>query len=712
MKILRILYFFLFSTCIMFAQTSTEDADAVALADEMYGFGDKKDALDVYLQATKINPNNVRANFMAGKCYLETIEKPKAASYFMAAYKLNSKVDPDILYYIAKSYHYGNKFDSASAFYTMFKDEVASGKTVEPGHSKEETLSRIEKRLQECEAAKTKIKVKTAFALETVGDHINSEYAEYSPFVTSDETFMVFTSRRKGSTGNFKDVDNEFFEDIYYSKKTNGEWSDPVNFGPPINTQNHEACVGLSLDGKELYIYEESNGGDIYVSHQNADGTWAAPKNFSHKINTKYDEPSLCINKKKDLVFFSSDKPGGTGHLDLFYCEKKNGGDWGDPINLGAEINTTYNEDSPYYDDHTNTLYFSSSGLEGFGGYDVFKSVYDSVSHKWSKPENMGSPINTTDDDLYFMVSEGGKNGYYASARVDGKGEKDIYVINFLPDTNFVAIKKDSVLKDSLSKPPLNELLVGKNQQDNLEATANAKEPKTTNSKTGDSDKGNANKLNTTDSEDPDALGKEYTFKIKSIDKVTKQKLPFSDVEVVNSKGKVVFRGKTDENGEITAVVPNSKDKYFDISSVAKDYMYTSKKVNVGDKSQYDVNVDMNKLEIGYVEVLRHVYFDFNKSNLKPESFPELDKIVKVMKQNPYLKLEVNGHTDNQGSHEFNIGLSQRRAEAAMHYLVSKGVPAARLKAKGYGETRPIASNDDEIEGRELNRRTEVEVIK
>ncbi|HTF82189.1 MAG TPA: OmpA family protein, partial [Cytophagales bacterium] len=551
-----------------------------------------------------------------------------------------------------------------------------------PNHTKEQLNHKIEKRVKECEFSKNNIKKRTTFRTKNLGDHINSEYAEYSPFITSDESFIVFTSRRKGSTGNMKDVDNEFFEDIYYSKKESGEWTTPVNFGPPINTNFHEGCVGLSLDGKELYVFEETNGGDIYVSHKNADGTWTAPKNFSHKVNSKYYEPSLCVNQHKSMAIFSSNKPGGKGSLDLYYCLKDKKGDWTEPINLGDNINTEYSEESPYYDDHTNTLYFSSSGLEGFGGYDVFKSVYDSVKHTWSKPENMGSPINTTDDDLYFVVSEGGKRGYYSSVRQDGLGEKDLYMVEIFSDTNFAVVHEDSVKKnqDAKDKKTLSKLLVGSNQ-DSSQVTK--------------------------------AVVKEHVLKILIYDHQTKKGLSNADVEVLDSDGKVVFSGKTNDKGELLARITNKGDKFYDVSSVAPSFMYTSKKIEVSsDVSEYDANVDMHKLEVGYIEVLRHVYYDFNKSTLRPESYPELDKLVKVMTQNPYLRLEVNGHTDNIGGHEANIQLSQKRAESVVTYLISKGIAPTRLVAKGFGETKPIASNDDEEEGRELNRRTEVEVIK
>jgi outer membrane protein OmpA-like peptidoglycan-associated protein len=271
----------------------------------------------------------------------------------------------------------------------------------------------------------------------------------------------------------------------------------------------------------------------------------------------------------------------------------------------------------------------------------------------------------------------------------------------------------------STSTKKVSELLVGDNKENaekGEDTVNNSEESSNTNSLIDR--KTTTNVVN--DAQDAENSGKskpikvpKHTLKIKTIDDETKQGLPDADIEVVDSKGNVLFKGKSDQNGEAVVTVDNNGDKFYEVNAVHPDYMYKSNKIKVSDNvDEYSAIVNPHKIQIGYIEVLRHVYFDTDKSTLKPESFLELDKVVKVMNQNPYLKLEVNGHTDNVGTHDYNISLSQRRAEAVVHYLTSKGVSGKRLIAKGFGETRPIATNDDEEEGRELNRRTEVEVIK
>ncbi|MFN8436913.1 MAG: OmpA family protein [Cytophagales bacterium] len=697
----------------------TPDQEAVNLGMEMYGFGDKKDALDVFIQAVDLNENNADANYMAGVCYLETVHKHKSIPYLKKAYSVNPNIEYDVLYLIGKGYQIDNQYDSAIVYFNKFKEGVEAGKLKDDKHTKEQLLAKVAKRNEECEYSKEILRHKTPYKVKPLSKSVNTEYPEYSPFLTADENTLVFTSKRKGSTGNFKDVDNEFFEDIYITIRKDTTWSEPHNLGAPINTKNHEGCVGISPDGKDIYVFEESNGGDIYISSRSDTG-WTKPKSFSHKINSHYYEPSLCINHKKDMVFFSSDRAGGKGKLDLYISHKNAKGEWETPINV-SDLNTPEQEDSPFFDDHTNTLYFSSAGHKGLGGYDIFKTHYDSLNHKWSTPENMGSPINTPDDDIYFVVSEGGKRGYFSTVRDEGEGDKDIYVVEILPDTNALTTK-DTLAKDSLAQA---DSLARLQQLANAKSNKNSLTDGENSSNQNDNESGNANNLNGStkngknknnggNEDGSDAILKTFTFNVKTKDRENKNDLENVDVEIVDANGKVLYKGKTNKNGEITATIPNKKgNKHYDITAVSKGHMFTSEIVKLDEtKDSYDVSLNMRKLEVGYVEVLRHVYYDFNKSTLKPESFNELDKVVKLLTQNPYLHLKINGHTDNVGSHEFNISLSQRRSQSVIDYLVSKGINPTRLKAKGYGETKPIASNDDEEEGRELNRRTEVEVIK
>ncbi|MBC7863580.1 MAG: PD40 domain-containing protein, partial [Bacteroidia bacterium] len=241
-----------------------------------------------------------------------------------------------------------------------------------------------------------------------------------------------FTSRRPGSTGNKTDAYAEYFEDIYESTLNGTTWSTPKNLGAPVNSENHDACSGLTAEGHTLLIYRPGKTfltGDIYSC--DFDGTkWSAPVALDKEVDSdKWQEPSACYSPDGNTLYFSSNRPGGFGGKDIYYVEKLPNGKWGKTLNLGPQINTPYDEDAPFIHPDGKRLFFSSTGHENMGGYDVFYSVIDS-NLTFSKPVNMGYPLNTVDDDIYFVVTGNGNTGYISSDREGGLGEADIYKVN------------------------------------------------------------------------------------------------------------------------------------------------------------------------------------------------------------------------------------------------------------------------------------------
>ncbi|MBY0427357.1 MAG: hypothetical protein K2Q22_17105, partial [Cytophagales bacterium] len=425
-----------------------KDVDAVSLADEMYNFGDKKDALDVYVQALQYNPNNVRANFMIGMCYLETINKDKSVPYFQKAYELNPKISYEIFYLIGKGFHYGNKFDEAIDSYTKFIQETNNSTDIPKEVSKPSLIKKAQKKIAECQNAKSYFKAPRNVNIKLLGEEINTPYPDYAPVITPDENILIFTSRRQGTTGKKKDRDNEFFEDVYISQRTDSIWGYAKNLGEPINTEIHDGSIGISPDGKELYLYKEDNGGDIYSSVKDKDGKWSKPKAVSGKVNTKYNEPSICFSSDGNFMFFSSSRKEGRGGLDIYMSRKDKKGKWGDPINLGAMVNTEYEEDCPYFEVKDSTLYFSSNGHDNIGGYDIYKSVLK--NGVWSKPENLGVPVNTTDDDIYFVISGDGRHGYFSSVSDRGFGDKDIYMLDLTRADEIIQVDEQPKVDSTL----------------------------------------------------------------------------------------------------------------------------------------------------------------------------------------------------------------------------------------------------------------------
>lgn len=656
------------------AGSQTPDEHLVQVGDEMYNFGDIKDARDVYVQAASLNPSNITANFKAGKCYLETIHKDQALPYLIKAYELDRKVSPNILYMIGRAYHLGYKFNEAIDYYRKYIEFVNSGSNAKTKKYESQKTSR---RIEECETAIQLVNEQPlTVEIENLGDSVNTEFPDYGPVITSDNKTLYFTSRRIGSTGDTKDKDNEFFEDIYATRRNGIGWTRPVNPGKPVNSALHESCLGISPDGKTLYLYIDNDQfiGDIFSTSEMSDGTWSTPKPLNRNINSPYNiESSMCLSPEGKTLYFSSDKPGGIGGKDIYYSKAKKNGEWELPVNLGYDINTEFDEEGPFLALDGKTLYFSSKGHRGMGGYDLFKSVYDSISDKWSPPENLGFPINSTDDDVYFTLSGNGKFGYYASVKQGNKGDLDLYKIH-MPEENIQKI-------ETVSKP-INE--VGP-----VELNPSPKEP-------------------------ANPVGK-VEILVSSFDNETKKPIDVTVSITQKETGSKLWNGLTHE-GQVQIDGTKFGSGVFLAILEKSDYLFKELEIRLPDKSQEKTiikkKVFLQPLKPGAKTVLRNIYFDFDQSVIKPSSKAELNKLLETLRSNPNIKVEIGGHTDSKGSYEYNKALSEARAKAVARWLSDHGVNISRVVAKGYGEETPIASNDDEEEGRELNRRIEFLILK
>ncbi|MBC7451117.1 MAG: PD40 domain-containing protein, partial [Cytophagales bacterium] len=480
--------------------------------------------------------------------------------------------------------------------------------------------------------------------IDNASEVINSEYDEKSPSITADGRTLIFTSRRPNTTGGKIDpVDGFYYEDLYQSTKVNGKWTAPIDIGNGINTEKHDACVAISPDGMELIIYRNSgnDGGDLYVSTLNG-SIWNIPKKYGKTINTNDWEPSASITADEKTIFFTSDRIGGRGGMDIYMTKLLPSGEFGPAILLGPKINTPLDEDAPFIHADGKTLYFSSKGHKSMGGYDIFSCTINTDNGEvLTEPKNIGYPINTADNDVFFVWSADGKRAYFSSIREGGYGEKDIYMLEREESKVALAVLKGLIVSCDLNKP--------------VAAT-----------------------IQVTD--------------------LTTQKL----VGVYNSNSKT---------GKYTVVLPAGKN--YGISVEAPGYLFQSKNIDIPSLETYLEIVDticLSQMKVGTSIVLRNVFFDVNKSILRPESVQELDRLTDILKKNPSLKIEISGHTDSDGNDDANLKLSNDRAKAVVDYLIAKGIPANRLTWKGYGETAPMAQNDTP-ENKQQNRRTEFKVL-
>jgi flagellar motor protein MotB len=422
-------------------------------ADQVYA--EAKDAIeiakDIYIQSAQADTMNVRANYMAGKLYLETVNRDYSTKYFERVKRLDPKYKFNIDYLLGRGYQYGLEFEKALKYFNAYKNRLLANKSYRGGDKT--SVYDVNDRIEECRNAKEIIGMPSSYTIENVGEDVNSTWPDYAPVLNEDESVMIFTSRRQeGNTNENVDNDNFYFEDIYISKRKGVTWSKAKNIGQNINTLYHDSNLFLSSEGKTLYIYSDEGNGDIYYSTENENEEWSKPKPLEGRINSQgFAEQSIWVSDDNEFMMFASNRPGSYGGFDIYGCYKEDG-EWKRPFNMGPEINTKEDEDGPYMAKDGVTVYFSSKGHRGFGGFDVFTTFYDDKTEKWNKPQNLGYPVNTVDDEVYFHPTSDGKRGYLASVREEGLGFTDIYMVKHVGDLEKTARDRISKLKGKKSE--------------------------------------------------------------------------------------------------------------------------------------------------------------------------------------------------------------------------------------------------------------------
>ena len=626
-------------------------------------------ALDMLMKAQNFNPDNALLNWMVGfsKFHLKP-QSDECIKYLEKANQLNPTVDLQMKYILGWAYQLHYRFDDALKAYNEYKTMLQNNKGTMAFQ-----LEDINKKIDECNVGKRLMANPSRVFIDNLGSHVNSAYPDYSAYISTDEATLIFTSRRKYKDNQKTDGDDGgFFEDLYICYKKNGEWTDPVNMGAPINEEEfHEATAGLSPDGTSLYIYEHhgKGGGDVFVSH--LQGTvWSKPEKMNKNINSDSRETTVTESFDGKILYFISNKSGGLGFGDIYMTTKDAKGNWGPSVNVGQPLNTKYAEEGLFMIPDGKTLYFSSKGYGSMGGYDIFKTVLE--NGKWSTPENLGYPVNSPDDDVYFAISGSGRRGYYASAKDGGYGEKDIYMITFLgPDKPFALSGEDNLIASA---------------QEPIKAkAADAVEIKT---------------ISLT------------ILKGTITDAFTKKPLEATIELVDNVKNEVIATFKSNSStGKYLVSLPSGKN--YGIAVKSEGYLFHSENFDIPTSSGYQEivkDVELKNVAVGSIIVLRNIFFDFDKATLRPESANELERLIKLLNDLPTLKIEISSHTDSKGTDSYNMTLSQARSESVVGYLINHGIAKDRLVAQGYGETKPIATNDTD-DGRQQNRRSEFKIL-
>lgn len=402
-----------------------EDQKTFESANKLFNKKYYNAAYEKYKSLIPNHEKDVFLKFVTGVCAVHINDKLDEAELFFNEVKTQDKKNKDIDYYFALLYHKTYQFDKAL--------ELANGLLTNPKITPEDKTE-LERLVFFSKNGKEICQTPVETKIENLGSPINTENAEYAPVITPDEESIIFTYRGKESMGGLVDMNNkpdpkgDYNEDIFIAGKSEKIWQKPAGLNE-LNTIANDAAIALSPDGQQLFVFKVTgDNGDIYVSKRES-GKFGLAEKLAGEVNSNSWEGSVSLSTDQKKLFFASDRPGGFGGKDLYVATKKEDGTWGNIKNLGDKINTKYDEDAPFISPDNRTLVFSSEGHNSIGDFDLFTSDWNKEDSSWQTPKNLGYPINTTDDDLFYVLSPDGKRGYFSSARKGGKGDQDLYVV-------------------------------------------------------------------------------------------------------------------------------------------------------------------------------------------------------------------------------------------------------------------------------------------
>ncbi|MDR0712262.1 MAG: OmpA family protein [Prevotellaceae bacterium] len=623
-------------------------------------------ALPYLLYANDFNPNNAELNIMIGDCYLRSAKKEQALKHLEKAVLLSSPLRLQAYMLLGEAYHLNYEFDKAITTLNTCK-QLLNAKNADE-------LKRINKKIAECKTAKKMMENPVNVFIDNLGSVVNTSYSEYGPLINADASSLYFTSSRPGEAppAGLGEIYNE---NIYVTHRKDGEWTAPipVELGKPDKKalDVNEAAAGISLNGDMLFVFLGENGGDL--GYTTLDGTtWMPKKTLGNAINSPAHEASASLSPDRRTLYFVSNRDNQQGNHQIYYSTKDLQGAWTPAQPIGAPIASGYDERAVFIHANGKTLYFSSNGHNTMGGYDIFRSDFE--DGKWTTPVNLGYPINTPEDDLFFMLNASGRYAYFSSFREGGEGLYDLYRITFIgADKPTISASEDNLI--AYIQKPQSEVLAEKKVQ----------------------------------------IANTTVTLLKGTVKDAKTNTPvYANIEITdNDLGiPIATFSSNSETGSYMVVLPSGKN--YGLVVNAKNYLFYSENVNIRDHTEYqEIHKDilMNGIgSVGSKVVLNNIFFNSGSAQFSQTSIIELDRMVALLNEQPKLRIEVSGHTDNVGSAEFNYNLSMERAKSVVDYLIKAGIDADRLTYVGYGFDQPVASNAT-TEGRLANRRTEFKVL-
>lgn len=666
--------------------------------------GDVYTAVDYYDAYVQLKPKDYKIIYRLAELYRISRDYKKAQELYQVVYESPLHKDfPLALYYYATMLKMNGYYRDAITQYVKFGKEYK-------GNSDDKYYKNLSKaEVNGCELAQSYIdtvwnKAKNKIIVTHLDSTINKANIEFSPIPINENSF-IYASLRNDSVPFYfsEDTSKRFVRKFYVAQKVKNEWKGGALYSGPFNNAKYDVGNGaISPDGNKFYFtyctknWKNKTICSINVCNKDSDGFWGKPEMLPDPINIKkYSSTMPAVGTdsrtKQEVLYFVSDRPDGIGGFDIWfsiYNKKKK--EWGEVKNAGKLINTPGDEVTPHYDLITRSLYFSSEKLPGFGGLDIYRTVGEEKN--WTRPENLGYPINSSADDLYYTVSKTKGEGFFASNRTGG-----------------IALRNENCCDDlyTFQAPDLIKIVA----------------------------KGTLFAVK--DSSLFQMITKTETSEFVNIDKA---KIDTQAITLLSGKLVSLFLVKenTKDSVFISNTTTDSKGEYF--FNLEQGDKYIVRIENYGfDNKRMDLSTmnitksDTIKLDAIYMKVmadnagkiikekqaivLQNITYEFGKSDLTEDTKKFLEGIIyATMQKLPKIIVEISAHTDSVGTDEFNFKLSQQRADNVIKFLITKGITKDRLIAKGYGETQPIARNTnpdgtDNTEGRDKNRRTEFKIL-
>ena len=607
---------------------------------------DYGNAIVLMEKALKSDNKFVEAHLVLAEIYMENGDNKKAINSYKKSIEIDPNFFPGLYYSLGLLEMTENQFTEAKDHF----EKYLGFKNLKPA-----LMSMAKQKLETCEFAIEAIKNPVPFNPFNLGDSINSEFDEYWPSLTADEQTLIFTRLIpinsevgvKMVSGRNPSIDlKSVQEDFFISTKDNNVWLGAQNMGEPLNTNGNEGAQTVSVDGRIMYFTacnrEDGKGRcDIYIC-KNENGEWSVPENIGSPVNSSSWEAQPSISPDGKTLFFVSNRDGGLGGKDIWISTQNSVGEWSKPINLGENINSSGDEQSPFIHPDNQTMYFSSNGRTGMGQGDLFKASRNNDG-TWNEAVNLGYPINTSFDEVGLIVNAKGDRALFSSDRLNRR-RRDIFEFELYKEArpNSVSYMKGNVF-----------------------------------------DSENNNKLQ-------------------------------ASFELINLEtDSIIMQAVSDAlTGEFLLCIPSDNDYALNVSK--SGYLFYSDNFSL--KGVFDISkpylkdVALNPIKKGEKIILKNVFYETDSYDLKQKSLIELNKLLAFLNQNQEIKIEISGHTDNVGLHDYNMELSKNRAKSVYTFLINNKIKPERLIFKGYGELQPISSNETE-EGRADNRRTEIKIL-